>query len=129
MNKEIARYRRELRKQLPCLPHRKKQMLDKFESALLSFLEDCPNPVYAQLKAAFGPPEEMALVLMEAVPEKEKRHFVLWQRVGRDLLILLFILTLVFCFYVYYLNELTIITVYDDVYPLTSTITQEGESK
>lgn len=131
MNKETIRYQRKLRKQLPCGPSRKKELLSKFETTLSPFLEDCPCPNYEQLTAAFGPPEEMASVLMEAVPEKEKRHFRLWQRIQKGLFILLFILVLLFGFYAYYLKEWTVIEVRDEVFPTPtayeSTASQEGD--
>lgn len=129
MNKEIVRYQLKLRKHLSCNPNKKKQLLSTFESSLTPFLEDCPTPSYEQIEAAFGPPEEMASVLMETVPEKEKRLFQLWQNVRKCIFILLFILAIVFGVYAYCLKEWTIITVYDEVYPVTPTISQEGESK
>lgn len=115
MNKETIRYQRKLRKQLPCGLSRKKELLSKFETTLSPFLEDCPCPNYEQLTAAFGPPEEMASVLMEAVPEKEKRHFRLWQRIQKGLCILLFILVLLFGFYAYYLKEWEVVEFHNSV--------------
>lgn len=106
MNKETVRYRRKLRKLLSCGPGRKKELLSRFENSLSPFLEDCPAPGYEQLEAAFGPPEEMASVLMEAVSEREKRCIQLWKKVQKGLFILLLILVLLFGFYAYYLERI-----------------------
>lgn len=116
MNKETARYRRALRSQLSCLPRRKRQLLVKFEGTLFAFLEECPDPSYEQLEAAFGSPGEIASVLMEAVPEKEKRRYVLWQKAGKALLILCLIFAIVFGVYAYTLKEWTVIEYQDSIY-------------
>lgn len=129
MNKETLRYRRKLRKLLSCGPGRKKELLSRFENSLSPFLEDCPAPGYAQLEAAFGPPEEMASVLMEAVSEREKRCMQLWKKVQKGLFILLLILVFLFGFYAYYLKEWTTIGVRDEIHPgdiYSETVTQEG---
>lgn len=128
MNKQIALYRRELRKRLFCGPGRKKKLLSKFDSALAAFLEDCSAPSYEQLEAAFGPPGEMAAVLMETVPREETRRFRLWCKARMGVLVLLITLIILFGFYAYFLKEWTVITVYDDVYPVSSTTFQEDGS-
>lgn len=117
MNKETVRFRRELGRLLPCCPGRKRELLSKFDDSLSPFLEDCPAPGYEQLKAAFGPPEEMASVLIGAVPEKEKQRFHLWQRVRKSLLILLFVLVFLFGFYAYFLKEWTITETHSELIP------------
>lgn len=129
MNKEIIRYQRKLRKQLPCSPSRKKELLSKFEATISPFLEDCPCPNYEQLAAAFGPPEEMASVLMEAVPETEKRRFRLWQKIRNVLCILLFILVLLFGFYTYYLKGWTVVEFHKSVIEIVYETSECEDSK
>lgn len=127
MNNETARYRRALRNQLPCLPHRKRQLLVKFEAALLPFLEEHPDPSFAQLELAFGSPKEIASILMEAVPEKEMQRFALWKKAEKILLILCLIFAILFGIYAYTLKEWTIVEYHDSVYEIVNETTEQQD--
>ena len=83
----VTRYKKILRRNLSCTGNTKKQLLQKFERSLSVFLEDTPTPDMDELCAAFGPPKEMASVLMAEVPQKEvaryrARKIVLWSILG-----------------------------------------------
>ena len=129
MNNELIRYQKNLKKALFCGYRKKQQLLSDFRSSLSAFLEDCPTPTYSQLADAFGPPEEVARLLMEHVSQAEIQHYHLWKTVQKSILILLAILVLLFGFYAYYLKEWTIITVHDEIRPVPNPTYQSGESK
>ena len=84
MNHEAALYEKAMRKQLHCTGNAKKHLLQRFHSALTTYLEDHPSPTASDLQTAFGPPEEMAKVLMESVSEAEIARFYQqrkWKRI------------------------------------------------
>lgn len=71
MNHEVMRYERALKKQLRCTLSTKKRLLQQFRVSLDTYLEDNPAPSKADLLNAFGTPEDMGRVLMEAVSTSE----------------------------------------------------------
>lgn len=75
MNNEIARYERMLSKKLPCTGADKAKLLISFRSSLSSFSEEYPSPTMAELRTAFGPPEEMARLLAEGITDTEKAKY------------------------------------------------------
>lgn len=75
MNHEAVLYEKALRKQLHCTGNTKKHLLQRFHSALTTYLEDHPSPTASDLQTAFGPPEDMAKVLMENVSEAEVKTY------------------------------------------------------
>lgn len=83
----VTRYKKILKRNLYCSGNTRKRLLQKFEIALSAFLEDNPTPSMDELSAAFGPPKEMASVLMEEVPKQEvaryrARNIWLWCILG-----------------------------------------------
>lgn len=74
MNKDTAHYRRALKRQLRCGASARRQILTRFDNSLARFEEEFPSPTCAQLESAFGPPPEMAAVMMEGVPDREKKE-------------------------------------------------------
>ncbi len=75
MNHEAALYEKALRKQLHCTGNTKKYLLQQFRSSLSTYLDEHPSPTRADLQDAFGPPEDMAKVLMENVSEAEVKTY------------------------------------------------------
>jgi len=75
MNACILQYRNKLKKAIQCGYRARKRLLEQFDLSLEAFLEDYPAAGEAQITAAFGPPEEMAQVLMASVTEAERRQF------------------------------------------------------
>lgn len=126
MNKDITHYRRVLKHHLACGTAVRKRLLSQFDNSLHSFLEDCPAPTYAQLETAFGPPEEMANILMENVPEKDQTIYKIRKNVCRILAVAVAALFIAFSIYVFYFKEITVITSYDTAFPNNVASTQNG---
>ena len=64
MNHEAVCYEKALKKQLRCTSSTKKRLLQQFRGSLDTYLEDHPSPTETDLCKAFGPPEDMAEILM-----------------------------------------------------------------
>ena len=71
MTDGMKQYRRVLKRKLRCSWGVRKRLLEKFDDAAFSYLENEPTPALAEVTEAFGPPEEMARTLMEEVTPKE----------------------------------------------------------
>lgn len=126
MYNDILRYRRSLKKQLRCGPLTRKKLLDRFGGSLAPFLEENPAPGYEQLVSAFGPPEEMAAVLMESVSAKEQARYQTGRKLIQILAVLVAVLFLAFVLYVFFVKEFSIIEVHDELIPGNIVATQEG---
>lgn len=124
MNKETARYRRALKKQLHCIGAKRQELLNQFDCSLSCFLEECPSPAYAQLEDAFGPPAEMAGILMEGVSPGAQRRY----HAGKTLLKILAGLAaaffVVFALYVFFDKEYSVVEITGELIP-DPTITQQ----
>lgn len=127
MNKCITRYRRELKRNLQCCIIEQKRLLSLFDSSLSTFLEDYPTPTYAQLEEAFGPPNEMAGVLMERIPQSKQTNY---HRIKRILFVSMSVIAaLLICFtiYVFYDKEYSVVTFADNVAPGNIITTETGD--
>ena len=122
MNKDIARYRRELKRILHCYGAKRQEILGSFEYALSSFMEECQNPTYTQLTDAFGPPEAMAYVMMEKVSEEEKDRYRRWWVVLKALTVFAVICFVLFSIYTFFWKQFTIIEIYDELAPVQTVI-------
>ena len=71
----IGQYKREVSKKLYCRNRMHRELMDKFDLALSTFLEDNPQPTYPELCYALGTPEIMSQLLMENVSPDEPAHF------------------------------------------------------
>ena len=71
MTDGMKQYRRVLKRKLRCSWGVRKRLLEKFDDAAFSYLENEPTPALAEVTEAFGTPEEMARTLMEEVTPKE----------------------------------------------------------
>lgn len=126
MNNEIIRYRRELKKQLHCSTSKRRQLLNQLDDSLSAFLEDYPSPSMEQLHSAFGPPEEMAHVLLDTVTKADLIQHTIKLKALRILAGIAVTLFVLFTLYVFYIKEVTIITFENEITPVTTTY-QEGE--
>lgn len=78
-----AQYRRALEKQLRCGKEVKNRLIAEFDKTLGAYLKEYDNPSMDELIAAFGPPEEMAKIIMTEVTPLEQaryRRFVLFKQ-------------------------------------------------
>ena len=125
MNKEISRYQGELKKHMHCAVSTKQKLIMQFNDSLSSFLEDQPDPTYEQLIGAFGPPQEMASILMESLSEKQKAHYRFVQKAKKIIVAVLAALFILFSAYVFWEKEFSVITIEGELIPGLSTIVDE----
>ena len=111
----VRQYIRQLTRNLRCCGAAKKRLLEQFRDKLAEFLEERPDPNRQALVEAFGPPEEMAQVLMETVSAEEKSQYrrqIVFTRIG-----VAFLIALLLAFFVYigFLKEYRNIYIDDSV--------------
>lgn len=116
MNSDLSNYKQKLRKQLHCSITTKKKLLSAFEHSLIPFLEEYPSPTFAQLESAFGPPEEMASMLMESVSRKEQLFCLQKRKLAKLLVSILVVLVFLFSVYTYCIKEYTFIEVHNELF-------------
>ena len=126
MNKDIARYRWLLKRNLHCGIRKRRELLKQFNYALSDFMDEYSVPTYSQLSDAFGPPEEMACVLMENVSAEEREQYRIRQIVLKVLTAFVVILFALASMYVFFLKQYTIIEFYDTLIPVQTVISQWG---
>ena len=110
MNHEAALYEKALRKQLHCTGNTKKHLLQRFHSALTTYLEDHPSPTASDLQTAFGPPEDMAKVLMENVSEAEVKTYRKHTLFLKIITVVLFAIILIQVIYSAFFKDYTLVT-------------------
>ena len=71
MTECITQYKKALKKNLRCSGSVQERLMAKFDATLTAFLEDTPDPGKDEVYAAFGPPKEMAELLMTEVTPEE----------------------------------------------------------
>ena len=126
MNKEAFRYRHALIKHLHCISSTRRILIKQFDASLSSFLEEHPSPSYHQLVSAFGPPENMATVIMEAVPSTEQTQYQNHRHFIQIISIILTVLIIFFSAYTYFCKTYEPIVVYEELIPGNPFETQEG---
>lgn len=105
MNSAVARYKRALKRKLPCGSDMRKILLNRFQSMLDSFLEEHPAPAEEDLRTAFGTPEAMAEVLSEGLSEEETKRYQNRKLLQKICAGALAIVLVVFSVYVLFLKE------------------------
>lgn len=91
-NNGVARYKKELKKHMPCFRQRRNTLIQNFDNMLNVYLSENNDASYPHLVSAFGLPELMAEELMKDVPASEIKA----QRIKRVLLIIIPSLLLAF---------------------------------
>lgn len=71
----VAQYRRALKKKLRCNGKAKKRLLNGFNQTLSAYLDEHSDPSAEELSAAFGPPMEIATVLMAELTPQEQTQY------------------------------------------------------
>lgn len=59
-NAAVRQYLREIRSWLPCSCRLKRGILDRIKNTIADYLEENPNANYAEIKARFGTPQQIA---------------------------------------------------------------------
>lgn len=127
-----AQYRRALEKKLRCGSETKKRLLDGFDQTLAVYLEERGEPTMDDLTAAFGPPEEMAEILMTEVTPQELaqyRRYSLFTQLLASILTVILVLSTVYIWF-YKTNGLTVVnngSIIDRTTEPTSSI-EQGEN-
>ena len=127
MNKNIARYRRGLKRKLHCDRKKRRELLVQFTCTLSDFMDEYPDPTYSQLTDAFGPPEEMTCVLMENVTEEENNQYRKQQKLLKTIKITAIVLLAIFAIYAYFYKEYTVIEFYDELAPVQAIVAMGGK--
>ena len=83
MNNNAKRYKSKLKRKLQCNRATKARLLDEFSHSLDGFLDENPDATFADLSNAFGPPEEMAHILMEKLSMEDNRQYRRYIRIKR----------------------------------------------
>lgn len=102
MTHGVRQYRKKLKKELRCCCSARRRLLDQWDSSLAGFLEDHPDPAVEEISAAFGPPEEMAQILMAELTTEDTRQYRLHIRIKRVLAGLCAAAFLLFFAYVFF---------------------------
>lgn len=108
MTDPVKRYKRALKRDLRCFGSTRETLLQKFELSLSDFLEDVPSPDLDELYAAFGPPKEMADLLMAEIPPDGSARYhrgIIHLRIIAGILASIFLAGAV---YIYFFKEQTV---------------------
>lgn len=125
MNRQTKQYIKELKANLKCSHAYKNQLTSQFNYSLASFLEEVPDPTPQELNNAFGPPQEMAFILMNSIPEKEQINHAKRKKLIQFVFTTFAALFIAFSLYVFFEKEYAEIISYDEVFP-DETITSQG---
>ena len=98
----VAQYRRALKKELRCSSKAKKRLLTGFDQTLTAYLEENSNPSMEELSAAFGPPSEMAKVLMAQITDQEHTMYRNRTLCTKILTSIIFVILISFTIYIWF---------------------------
>ena len=73
----------------------------QLDECLRGYLEEHPEPAKQELVAAFGPPEELARLLMNQFPEKERKRRRMVRKILLGVSAAVTVLILIFAVYVF----------------------------
>ena len=106
-----ARYRRALKKQLRCTTAVRSRLLADFDNTLDVYLEEHAEPTIGDLSAAFGPPEEMASILMAQTTPQEQAHYRKKTIAIRALAYIVAGIFVLFTIYIWFVKDVGLTTV------------------
>lgn len=90
------------------------------------FLEDHPSPTTDDLRDAFGPPEEMAQVLMEGLSKEDRQKYLQRQNCKRILAVILVVLFFAYMTFVLFWKQKPL-TSTSEIIVHSAVITTEGK--
>ena len=102
MNRNIKKYLKKVRADIPCGFRKKKQLMHAFLTSLEQYLHDNPDATDQDIVDAFGPPKEMAEMLSEKISESEARQYRRRKKVVFTASILLICLLLAWIIFLLY---------------------------
>jgi len=126
-----ARYRRALKKQLRCTTAVRSRLLADFDNTLDAYLEEHTEPTIGDLSAAFGPPEEMASILMAQTTPQEQAHYRKKTIAIRALAYIFAGILVLFTIYIWFLKDIKVTAVDSSgiISPTSSNYSNEQEVK
>ena len=127
MNNNTKRYESKLKRKLQCNRATKARLLDEFSHSLDGFLDENPDATFADLSNAFGPPEEMAHILMERLSVEEIRQYRRHICVKRVVAAFCAAAVLIFTLYVFFYKDLSNVTYNPETYIELPYEVTEGE--
>lgn len=92
-----------------------RKLKKRLDECLRGYLEEHTEPAKQELVAAFGPPEELARLLMNQFPEKERKRRRMVRKILLGVSAAVTVLILIFAVYVFFLKEIpmTVVNDYD----------------
>ena len=127
MNHNAMRYKSKLKRKLQCNRATKARLLDEFSRSFDGFLEENPDANFADLSNAFGPPEEMAHILMEKLSVEDTRQYRRHIYIKRIVAALCAAAFLAFTLYIFFYKELSDMTLTEETYIGLPQEAAEGE--
>lgn len=111
MGDGMNQYRRELGKALLCTRGTKKRLMAQLLAHRQKLDGESPAPTYDQLVTLYGPPGDMAAMLMEEVPPEEQRRCRKRRRLYRGIAVGLLAALIVFTVYMTFIKEFKTTTI------------------
>ena len=106
----VAQYRRALEKKLRCRKEVKNRLLVGFDKTLNTYQEEYIAPSMDDLITAFGPPEEMAKILMAEVAPQELAEYSKNALIQKILAVFFAVFLALFTFYILFVKEVGLTT-------------------
>lgn len=114
MNNYIRQYKKALKKSIHCSSSVKRNLINRFDRSLSNYLDEHPSPTLEELIVAFGPPEEMAKILLEEVNEVEISRFRKFALGKKAIGCILVAIIMTFAVYILYFKQCRVITIVEE---------------
>lgn len=108
------RYMREIRRHLRCSRKTRIRLLNRFTTYQRDAIDDAPD--YDQMVTMFGPPKEMARILMEEVTNEEQTAYEQSNLVKKIATILVAVAFVLSSLYIMFWKEISVIEVETNTY-------------
>ncbi|MCI9174931.1 MAG: hypothetical protein HFH49_08295 [Lachnospiraceae bacterium] len=110
MNKQIRKYYRQLKRNLPYIRHTRNLFLRSLKSGINSYLQEYPHASMDEIYAQFGTIEELTEIYMDNVASDTLSHYMIFNRVARYCCVLLVIAFASWCVNFVYTARKSIVT-------------------
>lgn len=106
MAEYTTQYEKTLKKHLNCSTRTKQVLMNQFSTSLSHFLEENPDSGMPEILNAFGPPEQMAKILMHEVSTKELVQYKKKKQVLRFVSSIMIVAFVLLTIYVYFIKSI-----------------------
>ena len=127
MTHGVQQYRKKLKSALRCGYTIRRRLLERWDSSLTGFLEEYPVPTFEEIAAAFGPPEEMAQILMLELTPDDTHRYRFQTHIKRILTIVVAAVFLILTLFIFFFKEFGNITIIDETHTSATYNVTEGE--